>query len=61
MQNYVKRKHNIESELERLKNLQITNKREVNEYLESLNSVALKKPISLYELIKRPELDYYQL
>ena len=58
-QKFCERKHNIESELERLKNLQITNKKEVNEYLESLNSVALRKPISLYELIKRPELSYF--
>ena len=58
-QKFCDRKHNIESELERLKNLQITNKKEVNEYLESLESVALRKPISLYELIKRPELSYF--
>ena len=47
--------------LDRIKNLQITNKKEVNEFLEILNSAELKKPISLYELIKRPELDYFNL
>lgn len=52
------RKSQIENELERLKNYQITNKRDVNEFLESVGSVALRKPISLYELIKRPELSY---
>lgn len=56
---FLKRKNAINSELERIKNLQITNKQEVNEFLEKLNSVPLRKPISLYELIKRPELNYY--
>ena len=56
---FKERKKNIEDEIERLKNLQITNKREVNEWLVSKNSVDLKKPISMYELIKRPELDYF--
>ncbi|GAA0079213.1 tRNA uridine-5-carboxymethylaminomethyl(34) synthesis enzyme MnmG [Clostridium sp. CTA-5] len=58
---FLKRKNNIESELERLKNLKITNKREVNEFLISLGSSELKKPISFYELIKRPEVDYFNL
>lgn len=56
---YVKRKNAIKEELQRIMNLQITNKSEVNEFLNSLNSSELKKPVSLYELIKRPELDYY--
>ncbi|ENZ00187.1 tRNA uridine 5-carboxymethylaminomethyl modification enzyme MnmG [Clostridium thermobutyricum] len=58
---YLNRKANIENELERLKNLQITNKTENNEFLESLGSAALKKPTRLYELIKRSELDYFSL
>jgi tRNA uridine 5-carboxymethylaminomethyl modification enzyme len=56
---YLERKNAIEKELLRIKNLQITNKKEVNEFLISVNSSELKKPVSLYELIKRPELDYY--
>jgi tRNA uridine 5-carboxymethylaminomethyl modification enzyme len=56
---YLKRKNDIEIELERIKKLQITNKRENNEFLLTLNSAELKKPVSLYELIKRSELDYY--
>lgn len=56
---YLERKNAIDAELLRLKNLQITNKREVNEFLLSIKSAELKKPVSLYELIKRPELDYY--
>lgn len=56
---YLKRKNDIEIELERIKKLQITNKKENNEFLLTLNSAELKKPVSLYELIKRSELDYY--
>lgn len=56
---YNERKNSIKEELERIKSLQITNKIEVNEFLISINSSELKKPVSLYELIKRPELDYY--
>lgn len=55
---YLERKAEIENEISRLKKLQITNKVEVNNFLESVGSAPLKKPISLYELIKRPELDY---
>ncbi|KGM98605.1 tRNA uridine 5-carboxymethylaminomethyl modification protein, partial [Clostridium botulinum C/D str. DC5] len=56
---FTKRKTDIENEIERLKSIQITNKQEVNKFLENINSSALKKPISLYELIKRPELNYF--
>ncbi|AOR24878.1 tRNA uridine-5-carboxymethylaminomethyl(34) synthesis enzyme MnmG [Clostridium taeniosporum] len=58
---FINRKSTIERELERLKKLQITNKREVNEFLLSVGSAELKKPISFYELIKRPEVDYFSL
>ncbi|MCL2322348.1 MAG: tRNA uridine-5-carboxymethylaminomethyl(34) synthesis enzyme MnmG [Oscillospiraceae bacterium] len=52
------RKQKIESELDRLKSLVIYNKKEVNEKLEELSSSPLKIPISFYDLIKRPELNY---
>lgn len=55
------RKKNIENEIERLKKLKVTNKKEVNEFLLSLNSVELRKPISFYELMQRPELNYFEL
>ena len=58
---FLYRKAKIESEVERLKNLQITNKRENNEFLLSLGTAELKKPISMYALIKRPEVDYFVL
>lgn len=53
------KKMQLEEEIDRIKNLQITNKKEVEQFLISCDSTPLKKPISLYELIKRPELDYY--
>lgn len=55
------RRQSIEDEIERIKELQITNSREVNNFLEKLESSPMKKPISLYELIKRPELDYFKV
>ena len=60
-QKFVTRKNNVENEVKRLKELQITGKKEVNEFLISKGSVELKKPISFYELIKRPEVDYFSL
>lgn len=58
---YINRKNSIETEVDRIKNLYITPKKEVNDFLSSLNSSELKKSISLYELIKRPELTYFNL
>ncbi|MDU7963253.1 MAG: tRNA uridine-5-carboxymethylaminomethyl(34) synthesis enzyme MnmG [Clostridium perfringens] len=58
---FKERKQNLERELERLKELQITNKTENNEKIVELGSTELKKPIRMYELIKRPELDYFSL
>ena len=58
---FLTRKKNIEDELERLKNLKVTNKKEVNEFLVSINSTPLRKAISFYELMQRPELDYFKL
>jgi len=58
---FILRKKCIENEVNRIKNLQITGKREINDFLASLNSTELKKPISLYELIKRPELNYFSV
>lgn len=58
---FKRRRQSIEDEIDRIKKLQITNNREVNDYLENKESSAMKKPISLYELIKRPELDYFKV
>lgn len=52
------KKQKIEEEIERLKNIKITPKKEVNEILESHGSASLKMPLSLYDLLRRTELDY---
>lgn len=57
-QKFINKRESIHKEIDRLKKLQITNKKENNDFLESIESSTLKKPISLYELIKRPELNY---
>lgn len=58
---FINRKTLIDEEIKRLKELQVTNKAQVNEFLSNLNSAELKKPLSMYELIKRTELDYFSL
>lgn len=57
----VSKRDAIESELARLSNIKITPTEEINDFLQRLESVPLKKPISLYELIKRPEITYEAL
>ena len=48
----------IENEIERLKSSILTPKENTNKVLEDLGSMKLKTAVSLYDLIKRPELDY---
>ena len=50
------KKENIKKLEEILKNNRITPKKEINEYLESINTSKLQDGISLYELLKRPEI-----
>lgn len=60
--NLMKKKEMIISqELERLKKVILTPKDEVNEKLEKLSSSPLKTAVSIYDLIKRPELTYDSL
>ena len=51
----------IENEIERLKSTILTPKENTNNALEELGSMKLKTAVSLYDLIKRPELDYEML
>lgn len=53
---YQEKIRNIEELEEILKNTRITPKQEINDYIESINSTVLKDGISLYELLKRPEI-----
>ncbi len=48
----------IENEINRLKSSILTPKENTNKTLEDLGSMKLKTAVSLYDLIKRPELDY---
>ena len=60
-QNMKEKRKAIDDEIARLKNVVLTPKEEVNEKLVSLGSTPLKNALSLYDLIKRPELDYEKL
>lgn len=60
-QKMIEKRRAIDDEIERLKNVILTPKGEVNEKLVSLGSTPLKNALSLYDLIKRPELDYEKL
>ena len=55
---YRDKKQRIENEIERLKNLKITPKAAINEALENMGSASLKIPITLYDLMRRTELNY---
>lgn len=58
---FLERKKAIYNEICRIKKVNITPKKLVIEFLKSLGSAELKKAESLYDLIKRPELDYFKL
>lgn len=60
-QGYLYRKKAIEDEIKRIKKIQITPTAENNKILESLGSTETQNSFSLYEMIKRPELDYKKL
>lgn len=54
---FQEKKQNIKNLINDLKNIKITPTKEVNEYLSSLNSTPLKDGITLYNLLKRPEIN----
>ena len=54
----LEKKEAIQREIERLKTIMITPTEETNKKLEELGSSPIKTGTTLYELIKRPELDY---
>ena len=55
--NFINKKETINKIIEILKNNKITPTKEVNDYLEKNNSTPLKDGISLYNLLKRTELN----
>lgn len=58
---FIKKKQNIENELERLKKKTIGASDKVKEFLKKYNSADIKSGISLYDLLKRPEIKYEYL
>ena len=57
-QKFVEKKNQIQELITLLKNTKITPKSEVNDYLISINSTKLLDGITLYELLKRPEITF---
>ena len=57
-QRLLKKEKAVEYELKRLKDIKLNPTSEINQMLEELSSTYLKTQISLYDLIRRPELDY---
>ena len=55
---FEKKLNDIELLKEILKSTKITPKKEINDYLESLNSAKLMDSITLFDLLKRPEIEY---
>ncbi|WDV45908.1 tRNA uridine-5-carboxymethylaminomethyl(34) synthesis enzyme MnmG [Clostridiaceae bacterium M8S5] len=58
---FIEKDNSIKQEMQRLSDTTIYPNEENNKLLESIGSVSLKKPISLFDLIKRPEITYEQL
>ena len=54
--NFLNKKKQIQKLTKYLKETKIPPKKEINEYLETLNTPILKDSISLYNLLKRPEI-----
>lgn len=57
-QKMLDKREKITSEISRLKNIMLTPKDETNKALEKLGSTPLNNGLTLYELIKRPEITY---
>jgi tRNA uridine 5-carboxymethylaminomethyl modification enzyme len=55
---FIERKARIEDEIKRLKGVILTPTVEVNDILRGINSSEIKSGITLYEIIKRPEVTY---
>ncbi len=58
---FTEKKKEIEAEMDRLKTVKASVTAEVNRKLESLNSVRIIEPITLENLLKRPEIGYEDL
>ncbi|MBR4725267.1 MAG: tRNA uridine-5-carboxymethylaminomethyl(34) synthesis enzyme MnmG [Lachnospiraceae bacterium] len=57
----LQKKNDIEKEIERLENTFVGTSPEVQEFLKDNDSTELTTGVSLAELVRRPELDYYKI
>ena len=57
-QKMVNKRELIDGEIERLKGIMLTPKEETNKTLEDLGTRPINKGVTLYDLIKRPEISY---
>ena len=57
-QRFIKKKEKVEKEIERLKATHLSVNDKIKEYLRQMESSEIKSGISLYELLKRPEINY---
>lgn len=55
---YIEKQNKIKELKELLINTKVTPTKEINEYLNSINTTELKDSITLYNLLKRPEINY---
>ena len=60
-QRFVNRVNNIDKVVEILKNTYLGNRKDINAYLDSINSNPLTGGIQAFELLKRPEVSYQGL
>ncbi|MGB7603985.1 MAG: tRNA uridine-5-carboxymethylaminomethyl(34) synthesis enzyme MnmG [Lutisporaceae bacterium] len=58
---YIVKKDAVEKEIKRLENKRVTFSNNVKAYFEKYNSAEIKSGISLYELLRRPEISYHTL
>ncbi|MEW6171394.1 MAG: FAD-dependent oxidoreductase, partial [Candidatus Omnitrophota bacterium] len=57
-QDLLKKEKNIEEELNRIRNTKIMPSPQINKILTSFNTVSIRKPTTLEELLKRHEINY---
>lgn len=58
---FEKKKDLIEEEIARLKDFQITPSKSTNDWVETLGTAPLSKPITLFTLLQRPEISFEQI
>lgn len=58
-QRFLEKKRSIEAELDRLKGVMITPTEEVQTFLKEIGSSPIKSGITLWELLKRPQVSYH--